>query len=75
MERTLHIASEPHAAGLSPVETIAGPLTAGVLLVCDHASNALPPGYGTLGLPAAALERHIAYDIGAAALTRALARR
>jgi len=75
MERTLHIASEPHAAGLSPVETIAGPLTAGVLLVCDHASNALPPGYGTLGLPAAALERHIAYDIGAAALTRALALR
>jgi predicted N-formylglutamate amidohydrolase len=43
------------------------------LLLCDHASNVLPPAYGTLGLPAEAFTRHIAYDIGAAALTRALA--
>lgn len=47
----------------------------GLLLICDHASNRLPRGYGTLGLPAAAFERHIAYDLGAAALTEALARR
>jgi predicted N-formylglutamate amidohydrolase len=58
-----------------PVERIAGRLDAGVLLVCDHARNAFPPGYGTLGLPAEALERHIAYDIGAAWMTRRLAAR
>ncbi len=75
MDRTQRIAPEPDAAAFSPVETVAGPLDAGVLLICDHASNALPPGYGTLGLEPAALERHIAYDIGAAALTRALAER
>ena len=45
------------------------------LLVCDHAANALPEGYGTLGLPAEAFLRHIAYDIGAASLTRALSAR
>ena len=58
-----------------PVEWVEGAPDAGVLLLCDHASNALPPGYGTLGLPAAQLARHIAYDIGAAAMTRRLAAR
>ncbi len=56
-----------------PVEEIAGRLDAGVLLICDHARNALPPESGTLGLPRAALERHIAYDIGARWLTLRLA--
>ncbi len=45
------------------------------LIVCDHASNASPPGYGTLGLPAEEFERHIAYDIGVDGLVRALAKR
>jgi predicted N-formylglutamate amidohydrolase len=58
-----------------PLETVEGPLDAGVLIVCDHASNAIPPGYGSLGLGPEALGRHIAYDIGAAALARALAAR
>ena len=74
MDRTQRIAPEPDTA-FCPVETVAGPLDAGVLLICDHASNALPPGYGTLGLEPEALDRHIAYDIGAADLTRALAQR
>ncbi len=69
------IDSETTAASFSPIETIVGSLDAGALLICDHASNAIPPEYGALGLPLAALERHIAYDIGAAALTRALAAR
>jgi predicted N-formylglutamate amidohydrolase len=46
-----------------------------ILLVCEHASNAVPAGYASLGLPQAELDRHIGYDIGAAALTRALAAR
>lgn len=45
-----------------------------VLLVCDHASNHIPAQYAGLGLPEAAFERHIAYDIGAADVTLALSR-
>jgi predicted N-formylglutamate amidohydrolase len=50
-----------------------GRLDRGLILLCDHASNALPPGYGTLGLPPEQLNRHIAYDIGAEAIVRILA--
>ncbi len=57
----------------APVESIAGRLDAGVLLLCDHASNALPAAYGTLGLTPEDLSTHIAYDIGAAEMTRRLA--
>ena len=35
------------------------------VLVCDHASHHVPPAYAGLGLPAADLQRHIAWDIGA----------
>jgi predicted N-formylglutamate amidohydrolase len=57
-----------------PVERIEGPADAGVLIVCDHASHALPAEYGSLGLPPEAFQRHIAYDIGAAGVTRRLAK-
>jgi predicted N-formylglutamate amidohydrolase len=50
-------------------EAVAG--TGHLLLLCDHASNALPPG--GLGLDPALLSTHIAHDIGAAAVTRTLA--
>ncbi len=46
---------------------------ASVLLMCDHASNAVPKALGTLGLPRRELDRHIAWDIGIAAVTRRLA--
>ena len=42
------------------------------LLVCDHASCAIPAALGTLGLSAAARTDHIGWDIGAAAVTRRL---
>ena len=45
------------------------------LLLCEHASNHIPPEYRDLGLPAAELQRHIAYDIGAAELARRLSAR
>jgi len=54
-------------------EIIPGDFTKGMLLICDHASSRLPPGYGSLGLPAEEFKRHIAYDIGAEGLTRGLA--
>jgi predicted N-formylglutamate amidohydrolase len=41
-----------------------GRADAGLILLCDHAGNAMPPGYGSLGLPPEQLKRHIAYDIG-----------
>ena len=46
-----------------------------ILLICDHASNALPAAYGSLGLPASELQRHIAYDIGALSVARRVAQR
>ena len=45
-----------------------------LLFVCDHASNALPDVYGLLGLPPKLFDTHIAHDIGAAEVTRTLAR-
>ena len=47
----------------------------GLVIICDHAGNALPREYGTLGLPAPQFERHIAYDIGVAPIVAALAAR
>ncbi len=58
-----------------PYEIINPDGSAPILLVCDHASRVLPAAVGRLGLPEEALERHIAYDIGAADLTRMLAGR
>ena len=45
------------------------------LITCDHATNTIPPcvGGGSLGLSEADMQRHIAYDVGAAGVTRALA--
>jgi predicted N-formylglutamate amidohydrolase len=55
-------------------EEVAGPPGARVLLLCDHATNAVPEAIaGGLGLPAAEMGRHIAYDIGARGVTLALA--
>jgi predicted N-formylglutamate amidohydrolase len=44
-----------------------------LLFLCDHASNAVPEELDGLGLSASEFHRHIAYDIGARALTDALA--
>lgn len=58
----------------TPFERIDGDVGSGLLFLCDHASNALPARYGTLGLPEEQLRRHIGYDIGARGLTLRLAR-
>ena len=42
------------------------------VLVCDHASNAVPAHMERLGLDQAELDRHIGWDIGAAMVTRSL---
>ncbi len=56
-----------------PFERIKAAHNPNFLLLCDHAGNDVPPGWGTLGLPPERLEEHIAWDIGAANVTRRLA--
>ncbi|MFA6153138.1 N-formylglutamate amidohydrolase [Mesorhizobium sp.] len=46
-----------------------------IVLLCEHASNHIPAEYGQLGLDAGHLQRHIAWDIGAAQVTRLLSAR
>ncbi|RWO39379.1 MAG: N-formylglutamate amidohydrolase [Mesorhizobium sp.] len=43
-----------------------------IVLLCEHASNHMPAEYRQLGLDASHLQRHIAWDIGAAEVTRLL---
>jgi len=45
------------------------------LVTCDHAANTVPPfvNGGTLGLTGEDMQRHIAYDVGAAGVARELA--
>lgn len=59
----------------APFEVVNRDGGAHILLVCDHASNVVPSALGTLGLEEETFDRHIAYDIGAAAVTRGLADR
>ncbi|MFN3954178.1 MAG: N-formylglutamate amidohydrolase [Pararhodobacter sp.] len=50
---------------------------AGVVVICEHASNALPEGWpalgGDLGIDADTRAAHVAWDIGALGLARGLA--
>lgn len=57
------------------VEFHRGGAAARALLVCDHASRRVPKALADLGLAEEYLARHIGWDIGAAAVTRGLARR
>lgn len=61
----------------SPYEIHCGSRSSRIVVTCDHASNVIPDAVngGDLGLPADDMQRHIAYDIGAAGLTKALADR
>ena len=43
------------------------------LIVADHAGNLMPRALGRLGLPQAECERHIAWDIGIAGVSRLVA--
>ncbi|MFQ5566744.1 MAG: N-formylglutamate amidohydrolase [Paracoccaceae bacterium] len=62
-----------------PVERISpdsGPTAmTGLLLLCDHARNAVPPEIGDLGLTPDDMGRHIAWDVGARGVTLELAAR
>ena len=56
------------------VELVEGDINCGIIVLCDHASAAIPEDYSELGLPTREFERHIAYDIGAREVALDLAR-
>lgn len=60
----------------APIEIVKAQGGAGMLLLCDHADNAVPEatGGGSLGLGPHDMARHIAYDIGARGVTLELSR-
>ena len=57
-----------------PFRTVEGDPSSPFLVTCDHAGRLLPRALGDLGLSPAELERHIAWDIGAAEVAERLAR-
>ncbi len=59
----------------APVEWVNPSSASPILLLCEHAGQAIPEAFGNMGLPSGAIDRHIGWDIGAEALARALATR
>ncbi len=72
MERSLDTLLQEDL-GAKPYRSIEGDASTGLLILCDHAENTIPETYGTLGLKAQDLHRHIACDLGAAAVAERLA--
>ena len=70
--RGFAIANGPASA---PVQIVGEDRPGRWVVSCDHASPRVPPEVagGDLGLPPADMARHIAYDVGAAGVTVALA--
>lgn len=60
-----------------PVQVIGRERSSRWLIVCDHATNTIPPlvANGSLGISKADMSRHIAYDVGAAGVALRLAER
>ncbi len=56
----------------APVEALNGDGASDIVLLCEHASNFIPAEYAGLGLTPQDLSRHIAWDPGAAEVTRRL---
>jgi predicted N-formylglutamate amidohydrolase len=65
---TLLAPDEPPACA-----TLGAPNDAPFLIVCDHAGRLLPRRLGTLGVSESERQRHIAWDIGAAAVATRMA--
>ena len=61
------------AEGLHPVRVTNPGGTSPYVVVCDHASNFIPSAFADLGLQKPELERHIAWDPGAAPVARRIA--
>ncbi|OWV93626.1 N-formylglutamate amidohydrolase [Rhizobium sp. R693] len=59
--------SDPH-----PLEVLGERYRGNFLLTCEHAGRAIPSCLGDLGIDAHEMERHIAYDVGAEAVSQEL---
>lgn len=57
-----------------PIEVLNEAAPSEIVLICEHASNHIPLEYNSLGVSPEDLRRHIAWDIGAAEVTRGLAK-
>jgi len=55
-----------------PVELVNSKGVSPIVLSCEHAGRAIPAKLGDLGVAAADMDRHIAYDIGAEGVSRRL---
>lgn len=61
-------------AGPKPTVEVINPTGGdGVVLVCEHASNFVPPEFDALGVSEEVLRSHVAWDPGALAVARGLA--
>lgn len=58
---------------MPPASVTKGSRASALVLTCEHATSRLPEEYGGLGLGPRELAEHIAWDIGAAAVSRHLA--
>lgn len=75
------MSEQPREGGQRPsgpepddVVTVSNPSGAGrVILVCEHATNAIPEEFDGLGLSEEARQSHIAWDLGALAVAEAMA--
>ena len=57
----------------APFRVLQGQPESPYIIICDHAGRSMPRALGSLGLSELDLQRHIAWDIGVAALARSLA--
>jgi predicted N-formylglutamate amidohydrolase len=67
-----HAGAEVGSTNPVAIENVGG--AGSFVIVCDHASNAFPPEFDSLGLAPAERTTHIAWDPGALAVSRHLAR-
>ncbi|TFV36145.1 N-formylglutamate amidohydrolase [Bradyrhizobium niftali] len=57
----------------SPLEVVGGEFDSEFFFVCEHAGRTIPKCLGDLGVDRSEMDRHIAYDVGAEAVSRRLA--
>tara|TARA_R110002049_G_scaffold117332_2_gene270439 strand:+ start:14046 stop:14825 length:780 start_codon:yes stop_codon:yes gene_type:complete len=55
------------------VQVVNGTAASQIVLVCEHASNVIPPRFDGLGLPDDARESHVAWDPGALGVAQEMA--
>ncbi len=74
-QRAEATAQEAAGSGWRSFDIVRGAQGTSLIVICDHATNLVPPEYGMLGLDDIQLNRHIGYDIGALEVALELGRR